>query len=362
MAAGAVVSPEILLEQKKAGLGGRFRPPRVVRVEDETIFKGDAVDSATLQAMFEAGLPAIYPDLPENDFIDTLFPGLRKEESLGIKLYSEAEFPAHTGLLIESLLQALEAKPRREDTAARESFIVWDGRGLTPESLGYESSSPPEFKIRNGVDDAVDPELDEPLEMEGFSLGPYPLINRLCGFQLGLVFSGGGSKNKTPCRNAFLSCFYSPDYPQWPRGAEETVILDAFGKVNYPLSMKFRCFIVDRLREEKALYLGSDGILVDKVVSRETQSDSPVKIDLITILNPSAPIIPEISVRRRGDDNDITWDDHNYEGGYQIYRGSEPDFRPVKRLLVGITKRRFYRDFGGAKIERGFYRVTRRWG
>lgn len=361
-AAGAALLPEILLEEKRGVDKHRFRLPRIIRVRDETAMRGDTPDLGAVRAMFTAGLMAFRPDVGKEDIIDTLFPGLGEGETVGIKVYAEPEYPPYLGGLLTCLIDIMESMPHREGTLNREDIIVWSGKDLNPAALGMREEQPPGFQIRNGEEDEIDPDYDEPLDMGGFSLGPYPLLSRLCRFQMAMVSAAGDLSGKRVCRDAFLSCFRSAEYPDWPHSAEEAARSSALGKAHYPLSMKFRLFIVERLKAEGALYLGGDIIHLDNLLGGAERDEPPIKVEVVTIENPSAPIIDDISVRRRGDDFEIRWEYAGYEGEYQVYRGGEPEFIPCRRLLVGITNRRIYTDFGGAKLGSGYYRVTRGWG
>ncbi len=83
-AVGTVLAPEALFGEETLKPALKQRLPTIVKVQDETALVNGEVRSGTLREMFRAGLRVIYSDIPEEDFMQTLFPGLMEDGKLGV--------------------------------------------------------------------------------------------------------------------------------------------------------------------------------------------------------------------------------------------------------------------------------------
>lgn len=359
--AGAVLSADYLMDEERRKSMPRHLPI-VVKVHDETILREGNIIPGTLEAMFKAGLKAIYPDISEDDFLPTLFPGMMRDEIIGLKIYGIPELPKHIGALLTSLVNSIKSFPHEDMNLERENIIAWAGGKISFQEIGINEDECSNFSLRSGEEDEIDPETEYPLELEGFELIPYPLLTRLCRYQIGVVCSMEDLKEKHSCRDNYLSCFRREGFPDWPKGADARESGKAYESVCYPLGMKFRLHILDRIMVNNTMIICSDGALIDGLFPDEGSPKVDLPLKLVKIENPSAPLISDLSLRRRGDDMEITWNDPEYEGRYQIYRNANEGFTPAKRHLIGITRRRKFTDTGGAKVTPRCYRITREWG
>ena len=360
-AAGAVLAPEALFGEETLKPTLKHRLPTIVKVQDETALVNGEVRSGTLREMFSAGLKGVYSDIPEGDFLQTLFPGMMEDGKVGIKVNIFQNKGEHINLILKCLVEALKMLPNKEGLLDREKILVWDGREDPVDKLKLDENETQLFLTQAGMEDDFDEELDDPLEFEGFSLIPYPILSRKCQFQLGLVSAAGELAGRHPCREAYLSCFWCSEFPELPNGIDEETLNSVYERIHYPLGMKFRLFVLDRVADEKAIYFGYDSILLDQLVSWEMSDEWKDKINLVEIKNPSAPVVQEVNAVRKGDDIEIRWSDDGYEEHYQIYRSEEADFVPERSLLIGVTNRKTFIDSQGATGRMYYYRVTREW-
>ena len=361
-AVGTVLAPEALFGEETLKPALKQRLPTIVKVQDETALVNGEVRSGTLREMFRAGLRVIYSDIPEEDFMQTLFPGLMEDGKLGIKINIFQNKCEHINLILNCLVEALKKFPYKKGLLDRDKILIWDGQEDPAIKLKWDSNNTQLFLTQAGTEDEFEAEWDNPLEFDDFSLIPYPILSRKCQFQLGLVSAAGELAGKHPCRDAYLSCFWCREFPELPEGMEEETLNSVYERIHYPLGMKFRLFVLDRIVDEEGIYFGYDSILLDQLVSGEMGDEWSDKINLVEIKNPSAPVVQEVNTIRRGNDIEIRWADDGYEGHYQIYRSEKAEFVPERNLLIGVTNRKTFIDSQGAAGRGYYYRVTREWG
>lgn len=361
--AGAALSAESLLNKRTFGDSQRRDFPIFTKVFDETVLNenGD-IDSATLKIMLRKGLESLFPEIPASDFIATLFPGLTADSSIGLKLFGIPELQLQTGVLSSCLVEVLNDFQSESDKVEHLSFIAWERQKIDPLKIGFDDSVKEKVPLQFAVDENIDHDIEKTTELEKMTLTPYPHLTRICRYQIGLVSSGIDIKGKNPCRDTYLSCFRCAEIQDFPESVEESDLKDVFEKVFYPLGMKFRLFILDRLLSENTIIISAEGLFIDDLYRTKEDYEKDIPVKLTEIDNPSAPVIAISSIKRRGDDNEIYWEDTEYVGKYQIYRGETENFTPAKKLLIGITRRTKYIDYGGAKMEKPYYRITRKWG
>ena len=360
--AGAALSAEALLNKKNFTDYQRREFPIFTRVSDETVFneKGE-INPGTLKIMLRKGMEALFPEIPSRDFIATLLPGLQADSIIGLKLYGIPALPSHTGIFSSCLTEVLNDFHAESEKKDKLNFIAWKRDRIDPARIGFDDSLREKLPLEFAVEEITDPDTEKTTELDGMTLTPYPHLTRKCRNQIGLVSSAIDIKGKNPCRDTYLSCFKCEEIEDFPESVDEIGLQTGFERVFYPLGMKFRLFILDRLKAENTIIISAEGLFIDDLYRTKEDFEKDIPVKLTKIYNPSAPIIAISSVKRRGDDNMIQWEDEGYSGEYQVYRGDTECFTPAKKLLVGITRQNGYTDYGGAKRGKALYMVTRRW-
>ncbi len=365
-AAGIVLAPEEWLNLGTRKQNKSFLPI-VVKVTDETVLKDGKLNEDVLVKMFISGFNAVYPDIGEDDFWATLFPGLLQGAFVGLKLYSEQHSPFY---LMESAVAAIDAvKSFSKDASfsAEENFILWMGQetfkgSINKQKLRYKLFEPKDF---------VFTESEESLEFMGMRLFSHPLLNRICQFQLGLAEYQGGNKTNL-CRDLYLNCFFNREDELWLSKLKDEQKWNLFDDLQYPLGMKFRLYMLESLQYNNSIYISGDGILIDRVIvwEQDTLNRSSnekdkndlsgiLKINLIHIHNPSARLAGKIALSREGDAYYLIWEDEGEE--FRIFRCTEDRCYPSREFLIGITKNKRFKIEETNGIDKYKYLVTCDW-
>jgi len=205
-------------------------------------------------------------------------------------------------------------------------------------------------------------EEETPIEVSDYSLTTYPALSKVCQFQVMLVSESGDISGVRPCQKGYLNCFRREGHRDYPAGLDWRESGKAFETVGYPLSMKFRLYILDRLNDENTIYACTEGILIDNLFSGEGTPENPQMTEIVQIVNPSVEIVDIRRIRRIGEDIVIEWEDRDYDDQYQVYRSTEPDLVPTKNLLIGVTMKHRFTDYGASHMKDKYYIITRRWG
>lgn|GEM_PF-1717591 len=353
-AAGAVLSPKSLLG-KEDDRPDRLRYlPRVVKICDETLLDAqNGLVLSSLKASLKAGFSALYPDIAEKYFIDTLFPGLLEGAFIGLNIY----FPDIVNLLgnkiAAGMVETLSQMPHKESGIDSAHFVLWQGKVSSGKTL---------TGLKTPEDFPIDDNLDTPLELAEGTVIPCPALSRIHQFQIGLVSGISDYRGENYCRDLYLSCFLHKDKADWFAEYDQTQRWSLFERLSYPQGMKFRLFAVERIQAEKAIYLCGDGVILDKYFNYPPEEVMDNHIKLVTLINPSAPVVRTVNWKRRGGDNILSWADADYRGRWQVYRSGEADFPPAKSNLIGITGNLTFTDRGTAATGKWYYTVTREWG
>lgn len=360
-AAGVVLAPEEFIGSDGGRRKLKHHLPIVVKVKDETVLSGGELNTDTLTKMFFAGLKALYPDIGPDEFIRTLFPGMIQGAKIGIAYY-ESDAPSQYCLRpLNSFIESLRQFPHDEETLDEDRIIVWSGRALNSDFSSSGGSDKKNFLFKLGADYPLDEELDQLMEIGDFSIAPSPLLSRVCQFQVGFAAVQGDLEGRMICRDLFLNCY---------RFADETPLLDSVAEedrmplyetLEYPQGMKFRIYIAERLADERAIYICGDGIYLDRLFSGRMENPSKL-INIVEVINPSAPLVKDVSFKRRGDDNLVTWRDQDYRGFFQIYRCSVERTHAEKKDLIAVTRNTEFTDIKAAHLEDIHYLVSREWG
>ena len=360
-AVGVVLAPEEFIGDEGPSKRMRHHLPVVVKVTDETVLSGGKLNTEALTKMFFAGLKALYSDISEEDFIRTLFPGLVKGAKIGAAFYGNDNPSQYILQSLISLIESLNLFPHENDSLARDRIIAWSGNPPFPDSVSSAGSHELNFTFNRKDDHPLDEELDCFMEMDDFSIAPAPLLSRVCQFQIGFAAVQGSLQGKNICRDLFLNCFVRDDgQPLLPSfsGEDRTSL---FETLEYPQGMKFRIVIVERLADDGALFICGDGVYLDRYLSGKLENLSNL-IEIVEVVNPSAPLADNVSFKRRGSDNAVKWPDEDYPGLYQVYRcGSEKKY-PEKCDLIGFTRNNEFTDVEAAELENIHYLVTLEWG
>ena len=360
-AAGVVLAPEEFIGDGGSRQKLKHHLPIVVRVKDETVLLKGELNSDALSKMFFAGLKALYPDIGEDDFVRTLFPGMFQGAKIGIPYY-ENEAPSQYSLQsLNSLIESLRQFPCEPDTLEEDKFIVWPGGEISSDFISLAGSGEKRFQFKQAADYPLDEELDQFMEIGEFSIVPSPLLSRVCQFQVGFAAVRGDLKDSMICRDLFLNCFRRTDGTPLLDSITETDKMPLYETLEYPQGMKFRIFIAERVADEGAVYICGDGVYLDRLFSGRLD-DLPKMIDMVEVVNPSAPLVQEVSFKRRGDDNLVQWHDQDYRGIYQIYRCIAGQNHAEKKDLMAITRKTEFTDIKAAGLENIHYLVSREWG
>ena len=360
-ALGAVIAPGVIFgerEQRKT-----FKPhlPIIIKILDETVIKNDRIQQSVLKSMLRSGFERIYPIISRNDFLKTLFPGLTSEGIVGIRIHEPNVSSAATVALVKCLLQVLREFPQQPVALKPGNIMVWSDNDSLIESIYSSNQEPRLFITKDEVDFQHDKEAIQPLSVDNIILTPSPFLSQICQFQMGIASLKSENREfNLPCRDCYLSCFHWDEYPDWRTQLSEDTLERIHQKCMYPLGMRFRMFILENLFSEGTIYIGCDSILLDYFISGKLKDNLDEKIELINIINPSALILPNVKIRRKGDDNILEWEIGEYNGMYQIYRSSNKNFAPQKKLLIGITDKNTYTDISGAVSENHYIVTCRR--
>jgi len=357
-AAGAMLSPNSLLgKESVSGVPLSFHP-KVVKITDETFIdsEGNLFKSSFITAL-QAGFTALYADIPGRDFIGTLFPGLLEGASIGIMVYSPDKPSPLWDKITGGLIDALAAMPHKSGKAETGCFVPWLG-AVDESTFGIS----PSIQLKTTTDFPLNKTMDSPLELAEATLYPCPALSRIHQFQIGLITGGADLQGENYCRDLFLSCFLHPQGGEWFKQYDQSVRWSLFERLSYPQGMKFRLFIVERIKNEKAFYLSGDGVILDKYFNFPPDQERDKYISLVELVNPSAPIVEKLEWQRRGSDNILSWQDEGYSGRWQVYREGQENFPPAKSKLIGFTYHSFFRDVEAAVSGKWYYRVTRAWG
>ncbi len=353
-----MLSPKSLLG-KEDNYEDRLRYlPRVIKITDETI-----VDSSNqlvlpnLKASLKAGFSALYPDIAEKDFLATMFPGLLEGAFIGLNVYSTKGVLQYGDGIVAGIIETLCEMPYKESGLDAVVFVPWQGTKKHSEAV---DSTLTELKTLS--DFPIDKELDSPLELSEGVLVPCPALSRIQQFQIGLVCGISIYIEENHCRDLYLSCFMQKDKTDWFCEYDQAHRWSLFERLSYPQGMKFRLYIVERLQAEKSFYLCGDGVILDKYFNFPPEEAMDKQIKLVTIINPSAPLVRTVNWKRRGGDNVLHWVDADYTGKWQIYRSREENLPPAKNNLIGITANSAFIDRGAALTGQWYYMVTRVWG
>ncbi|MBL7191521.1 hypothetical protein ISS30_07475 [bacterium] len=350
-AVGYLIDPEAAIEDRSVPPARFFHQPKIVRVYDETAYINCRLNPAVIKAMISAGLKTLYNDIPPNKLFNTIFPGVMKESRLGLKLFNadEAKIPDFTILtaLIEELKYLM--KTAGIDTV---DFIPW-----TVKACGYFNSA----EIQAAEKIPFDDQLDYPIEVEELKLKPYPHLSRFCQFQTGIVFNAA-EEISHPCRNNFLQCFQAEEKENWLNEYPENKLKSVYDRINYPLGMKFRLNVADRLICDNTIAFGNDPVLVDRYIKSGKDCEAEEGLTVIDIINPSAPEIDNVKIKRAGEDIVLSWDCPGYEGEFNIYCGSTKNFRPCREKLLAVTNRISFTDYKAVSSSQYYYKVTKKWG
>jgi hypothetical protein len=358
--AGAALSAEEMINEAKRDSISRARLPRIIKVTDETVFKNGGVVSAVLHKMISAAINEIFQDITEEELLATLFPGISSESKIGVKIYDIAGFPSHFPGLAETVIDALKTFTRSDTELTGQNFVIWKRGGFADFDFKSNQDAESDYILSNGASEIESD--DSPIEVGDYTLTPFPILSKVCQFQVMLVSASGDISGVRPCQKGYLSCFKREGHPDYPEGLDWRECGKAFETVGYPLSMKFRLYILDRLVDENTLYFCTEGILIDNLFPGEGTAKNPQMTEIVQILNPSVEEVNVKSIRRIGEDIIIEWNDQDYNDEYQVYRSAETNFVPAKNLLIGITKKHRFTDYGASHIKEKYYIITRRWG
>ena len=357
-AAGAMLSPQSLLGKEETQRDRLLYLPRVIKITDETLLDSqNNLVLPSLKASLQAGFSALYPDIVEKDFIDTLFPGLLEGAYLGLNVYFPQEPCSFWDKIVAGIIATLTDMPHKESVLDPAFFVPWQGAVKQ-----IDSSDSALIRLKTPADFPIDEALDIPLELSEAALIPCPALSRRHQFQIGLVCGISEYSGENHCRDLFLSCFIQKDHSEWFKDFDQAHRWSLFERLSYPQGMKFRLFIVERLQAEKSVYLCGDGVILDKHFSFSPDEDLHKHIKLVRIMNPSAPLNQAVNWKRRGSDNVLHWSDEDYSGRWQIYRSREEGLPPTKNNLIGITANSAFIDAGAALTGHWYYTVTRKWG
>ena len=356
-AAGVFLSPEELYGDNEPDRKYRQALPRIIKVTDETLQGKEGIDRVVLLKMLKSGLDSVFPDIAEKDFIKIIFPGLVAGAKVGICWYVSAgagEASVTTPLSTAEVLCSYPAGM----VSLQNNIDIWiPGSVKVKHGAGTEC----ELKTKSLKDFPIDEKIDLPLVLEDQTIIPCPALSRVYQFQIGLFSSDGQEKIINPCRDLYLNCFINEKNSRWLCNLSEGEKWSLFERIQYPQGMKFRMYIADYTLKDGAIYLCNDGVLLDKLLNGENDEAIFDRIDLVEVINPSAPVIEGIKRFRKGDDIIIEWSDEIESGRFQIYRSESDDFRPAKKYLIGITGERLFKDEGAAKTGQFNYMVTGAW-
>lgn len=360
-AAGIALAPETVIEEAMGNIGRKFPLPRVVRVYDETVFPRGKIDGTVFEMMVVEGLKALYHDIAGDDLFATLFPGIDDDSNIGFKVAHSGRLDDESSMFVAGVINGLKSLPRKSPSAG-EKNIVWLPRREDLEERGVKNdSSSYAGDIQFGDDTPFDDEADSPVEVDEHKMTAFPLLSRLCHFQVGIVVDDvkkGGNR----CRDNYLECFRCEGHDDWPHGFSEEERQSTYERLCYPLGMKFRLHFVDRLAYDNSLIMGGDPVWVDEYLIGADEMEKAEKYTLVEINNPSAPEIDSVSVIRSGEDLVVNWESPDYEGRFQVYRDDNPDYYPCRERLIAITSRRSFRDYEAYRYGPFYYRVTKEWG
>ena len=360
-ALGAVIAPGVIFgerEQRKT-----FKPhlPIIIKILDETVIKNDRIQQSVLKSMLRSGFERIYPIISRNDFLKTLFPGLTSEGIVGIRIHEPNVLSATMPALVKCLLQVLREFPQQPVVLKPNNILIWSDNDSLIENMNSANQEPKLFITKDEVNFQFDEEAIQPISVDDIILTPSPFLSQICQFQIGIAsLNTEDRESNQPCRTCYLSCFHWDKYPDWRTQLSEDTLEHIHQNCIYPLGMRFRMFILENLFSEGTIYIGCDSILLDYFISGKLGDNLSDKIELINIINPSALILPNVKIRRKGDDNILEWEIGEYNGMYQIYRSSNKNFAPQKKLLIGITDKNTYTDISGAVSENHYIVTCRR--
>ena len=357
-AAGVFLSPEELFGDDEPDRKYRMALPRIIKITDETLYSREGIDKEVLQRMLKSGFDNVFPDIAEQDFIKILFPGLIVGAKVGICCDVSVDYCKDAVFTPLSVVEVLCGYPGKAD-ALQDNIDLWIPGRAKPER-GTASNNTGKIKYLD--DFLLNEKIDLPLLLEDRTIIPCPALSRVYQFQIGVFSPDKGKHSANPCRDLYLHCFIDEDDPDWLHQLDDKEKWSVFERIQYPQGMKFRLYIADYSPKNGAIYLGNDGILLDKLLNGESVESVSERIDLVEVINPSAPEIEGIRRVRKGDDIILEWDEVIKSVSYQIYRSERSDFRPAKKYLIGITGENRFKDEGAAKSGQCHYLVTGVWG
>ena len=361
VAVGAALSLQSLVKDDRSRAFPGGRRPKLVRVFDETVFKESGVNAETLKIMLKAGIREAYSHLPALESVKAVFPGLGSGAGIGIRIQGFPPQARRADELVSAFRQALGELANEPKMLEGEKVIVWSRNDAKSDETALEEESESIIRVPNLTSGKINPNDENHLPSEDILLQPHPLLETGGIYHTLLISFRGNPVSGSVCQRSFLNCFRCDRGDDFIDNLEEREIQRLYEAAAYPLSMKFRLFVLERLEEEKVLYFSSEGLLLDNHFDSRLREAALPKIEPREIVNPSAPLVESFAFKK-GEDMEVNWREEDYNGRDQIYRGENGYSRPRKKNLIGITDRKKFTDPGGAKLKNQKYLVTREWG